>query len=258
MPSDFKRPFSDHSDARPQTAALYTEACRAGDRSSCWIAATLEHWGTSAAAGMVADNCLAGDILSCRALRMAHEDLPGAMGRSDSCDPGGGSSPCDIGVLRKECLAGFVQSCDAFSHPPASSAPDSAVLKARIPALAQAACQARVEQECFVGKKSPAEMRQALEQMCPLVPAACSGLSKFWLDTDRLHARGLAEQACQYGGDGYRGDCLFLAEDYMDGVFPEPVLGRGAALFKKVCDELQNAPWDCQERTAHAAAGSTH
>ncbi|HET7503623.1 MAG TPA: hypothetical protein VFK02_21530, partial [Kofleriaceae bacterium] len=43
-PLDYRRPFESTSHDELELERLYLEACRAGDKPSCWIAATYELW----------------------------------------------------------------------------------------------------------------------------------------------------------------------------------------------------------------------
>jgi hypothetical protein len=241
LPLDYRRPFSDHESARPATASLYLEACSAGDNPSCWIAGQL---GASEARALVRANCVAGDIMSCRAIprgEATDPETPGWAGRGTLCDK---DSPyaqpenkrCGIDDLRRECLAGFPFSCWQMGHGPPDMIPDREALANRVAPLSRAGCQARIGNECnnMSNEYTDAERLLVAERMCPLVVSWCAVLSKHYRNRGELvRARDLAEQHCQYGRD--ISACRRLGADYADRTFPEPVPGRGEALLNWGC-----------------------
>jgi hypothetical protein len=245
LPLDFGRPFSDDSPERSATGALFLEACRAGDNPSCWIARDLGGIDTSYhARTTVRANCLAGDLMSCRALK-SDEDLspevPGWAGRTRICAQGSpDASPaeqrCGIADLRRECLAGLPLSCWSLISTTAKQLPDRESVTAQLARLTHDGCQARIDRECdLVREPTAAERLRIAERLCPLVVSSCAVLSKHYRDRGELaRARDLAEQSCQYGHDTRR--CRLLGKDYVDGVFPEPVPGRGEALLTWACN----------------------
>jgi hypothetical protein len=240
-PLDYSRPFSYHEPQQSATASLYLEACRAGDKPSCWIADEL---GASEAMALVRANCVAGDIMSCRAIprgEAPEPETPGWAGRGPLCEK---ESPeadpeeklCGVDDLRRECLAGFPLSCWFAGGAPPELLSDREALAKRAGPLARAGCQARIDDECanIYNKYTDAETLLIAERMCPLAVHWCGVLSKHYRDKGELvRARDLAEQRCQYGRD--RSVCRELGADYANRIFPEPVPGRGEALLTWAC-----------------------
>jgi hypothetical protein len=246
LPLDFGRPFSDSSAERPATGALFLEACRAGDNPSCWIARDLGGVDTPYHANaIIRANCVAGDLMSCRSLKRDEglsPDTPGWAGRIGICAQGSPSADpeqkrCGIADLRRECLAGFPFSCWWLIAATEEQVPDRELVTARLARLAREGCQARIEAECdliLMREPTAADRLQVAERLCPLVVSSCAVLAKHYLARGELiRARDLAEQSCQYGHDTQR--CRLLGTDYANGVFPEPVTGRGEALLTWAC-----------------------
>jgi len=249
LPLDYRRPFSSSDPERPATVSLYLEACRAGDNPSCWIAREL---GAFEATKIIRANCVAGDIMSCRAILRNEDIAPEASGgRTVLCAED--SKHCGIEDLRRECLAGFPLSCWRIREVPVEELPDRDALAARVAPLARAGCQARIDDECSstFNTYTEAETRLIAERMCPLVVRWCAILSKYYKkEGDLVRARDLAEQSCQYGNDILR--CRQLGTAYVTGEFPEPVPGRGEALLTWGCrsDVAKERDDVCKARAA--------
>jgi len=257
-PLDYRQPFSDHDAERSATVSLYLEACRAGDKPSCWIAGEL---GASAAMALIRANCVAGDMMSCRAIprgEATDPETPGWAGRGPLCEK---ESPdadpeekrCGVGDLRRECLAGFPLSCWIAGNGPPDLLPDREALAKRAGPLARMGCQARIDHECanMYNEYTDAETLRIAERMCPLEFRWCSVLSKHYRDKgELLRARDLEEQICQYGRA--RSACRQLGEDYGNRIFPEPVPGRGEALLTWGCDSESAREFEpvCKARAA--------
>jgi hypothetical protein len=240
VPLDYRRPFSGIDADRPATASLYLAACQAGDNPSCWIAQQL---GSSQATQIVRRNCQAGDTMACRTISHREEtgpEVPGWAGRA-ICQKGSPYAPadqqkCGAEDLRRECLAGFPLSCSRLAGISKEQLPDRDVLVARISPLSRAGCQARLDDECdMVDNYTTSEKVVVAEHMCPLVINWCEVLSKHCQETgESARARDLAELSCQYGNNISR--CRELGTKYANGIFPEPVRGRGEALLSWACD----------------------
>ncbi|MEO7732674.1 MAG: hypothetical protein ABIY55_17020 [Kofleriaceae bacterium] len=235
-PLDYRRPFVIQPE--DETAAnLYLEACREGDKPSCWIAATMDGSGIGRATPRVLENCRAGDVMSCRALpsHLDFGDAPGREGRSERCW-GVPEKTCDLSALRRECEAGFAFSCWwMFQAPP----PDKGLAAHALP-LARAGCRASIENECRMlwssGDAGAADQKLSDDHLCPLRIGECSAaLTRYLKLGDFGRARDVAEQLCQYGGDQSHYNCLTLGEYYVSGTLPEPVHGRGEALISWAC-----------------------
>jgi len=255
-PLDYRRPFV--TVPEDETAAnLYLEACRQGDHPSCWIAATMEGAGIGKATPLVLENCRAGDIMSCRALptHLDFGDAPGREGRSERCS-GAPKKTCDLAALRRECEAGFAFSCWwMFQAPP----PDNELAARALP-LARAGCRASIETDCrllwMLDEATAADHQLSQEHSCPFRIDGCSGVPERYLALGDLgHARDVAEQRCQYGGDQSHHTCLTLGEYYARGTLPEPVHGRGEALISWACtrESFQVLAPTCKARAKQQA-----
>lgn len=270
-PLDYDRPLKAHEADRPATAALYAEACRGGDKQACWIAATLGGWSPAISAA-VHDNCVAGDLLSCRALPRDRSDAvapafpeaPGRAGRSVACGRAAeqpGAPACDLGALRSECTLGFPHSCELASARADPASRDHDALDARQRELARDGCRARIGRECgeqLVGGNA-AEEREIDERMCPLERDWCGNLSLLAQDAgDLVRARDLAERVCQYGAADSANSCVALAGRYLGGELPEPAPRRGEALLTWACSQprMTELRRECAPRTKPAAPRS--
>lgn len=253
---DYGEPFAAAAPDRSAVRALYLQACYAGDHPACWIASAIhphELDDDPQAEARVIDNCRAGDLMSCRAIRRPVEpvdDLPGHVGRSCWCTWVAMRSglrcesyrkPCnaDVGALRQECAQGFPFSCRAASfldwrHDP----PD---LGSRTTALERAGCDRSIEPECsmLTTSKEPAR-RQALQRLCGLAIDRCRDLGKDAYNEeltsptdDPIVARDALERLCQFSPvDERAASCAPIIEMYTDGAAPEPAPGRRAALVR--------------------------
>lgn len=237
MPIDYELPFADRHERREHRVHAAVVACQAGDKRSCWRAmqmAAVEQ--QPALAKTVELNCLAGDVLSCRALPVSPDEryphAPGAAGRSAACEQG--DAACDRSGLRAECSAGFPRSCLALAsirpaepHPPGS-------LSARIDSLTTAGCEAWILAECGSFTLEPAEQIRRETRQCELIGSCNSAGIRAYNAGNYVAARDAYERSCQYDErDSHR--CLGLAEAYLDHRFAEPVPGRGQALLDWEC-----------------------
>lgn len=243
-PLDYERPFVDKPIDRASTFGLLVDACRAGHKPSCWKALTIG--GDKArpeTVTFVAQNCRAGDKLSCRALPSDHgstlrfPELPGALGRSGACEDGG--DDCDIAALEKECEAAFVRSCDqARLLSRDENARDQ--LLARVVELGTQGCDAGLFDDCvaIAGKVGPEQQFEVDRQRCRLERRECRFLAQLMEKQGRSSdARDELERSCQYGGPV---SCLSLGVAYLDHKYPEPVPGRGQALIDHDCEFLRS------------------
>jgi hypothetical protein len=258
-PLDYRRPFVTEPEPQPEdeTAAnLYLEACREGDKPSCWIAATIDGAGIERATPHVLENCRAGDVMSCRALpnHLPFGDAPGREGRSERCQAPG--KTCDLAALRQECEEGFAFSCWwMFQAPPPADR-----LEAHALPLARAGCRATIENDCrllwSIDEASADDHKLSSDQLCPLRISECSGaLTRYLKLGDLGRARDVAEQICQHGGEQSRYNCLGLGEYYVSGTLPEPVQGRGEALISWACtkESFQLLAPTCKARAKQQA-----
>jgi hypothetical protein len=238
---DFRRPFLSPPYNPSELRDLYFAACVNGDRRSCWIAETIA--GASAPAALhelIRNNCLAGDLMSCRGLPVTREgsDLdgtPGEKGRSRECMDSYGEG-CDPQDLRRECEAGFAQSCYRLML--LFPSPEWQALRTRTALLARDGCKAGIGNECSVLGRVPdiseEDHQLVAEQLCTYVRRCVFLFRRHERDGDRVKAAAIYERACQYEDEPWW-SCLWLAEKYLAGEFPEPVPGRGQALVEWVC-----------------------
>jgi hypothetical protein len=237
-PLDYRLPFSRTPYDEIELASLYLEACRAGDKPSCWNGAQIQGWGGldegRPATMQVIENCRSGDLLSCRAMSYLPEvrDGMGAVGRSRTCilHP---DDPCDLDALRRECDAGFPQSCSQLADRSGPGTADREAAMARFASLVMEGCRVRIIYDCL----SLADIEIGsfgLEQICPLDAFACRSLGEvFKKRGDLIRARDLLERDCQYNGGAHA--CIDLGQDYVSGTLPEPFPGRGEALIRWGC-----------------------
>lgn len=241
---DYDRPMVQKPDGLAWVSELYLEACRAGDRRSCWLADSINS--TEATAAMVRDHCLAGDLMSCRAVRSpagAEPDrrLRGWVGRALSCD----GADCEETVrtrcerldcrepMQQECAAGFPVSCwNRDLNTEDQQAYAQAV------ALAREGCRAGILAEChwlWRDGLGGSDLKLAAHQLCTQAAVKC-GVSVFVQDDDRTMSRDAEERACQYGKSVEQdAACFSLIHGYHDRWYREPVPGRGRALAERGC-----------------------
>lgn len=235
-PMDLTLPMAEKPRDRSHTVGLLLEACRAGDHPSCWKAlAVAQDTDRPAITKLVEGNCVAGDMLSCRALPDtpvgAFSGAPGSMGRSEACDDTE-STTCDRKALRTECTAGFPNSCQALMRR-SSPEEDRDALMARMFELSAAGCDAWIGPECARLASHDGDLHQqlAMQRSCDL-ERQCGGAAGVLVSQNQLPlARDLYERSCQYRGVG----CERLAVAYLEGKLPEPVKGRGQALIDWWC-----------------------
>jgi hypothetical protein len=245
-PLDYERPFKAKPWDRGATAKLFGDACQLGDKHACIIAAQLVPLDESGESYRVVEaNCLAGDLMSCRALPLddhapRFRKAPGEMSRRVECQYPHVRAPCDPQALRAECIAGFPAACAdiGFVVPPV---PDADELQDRWPILSMDGCRAGIASECenvdsFRSDSIRFEMSQRL---CELRPDDCAGLGFVYKSrNDPTHARDSFERECQYGGAHQSASCAQLAGAYLDGTLEEPVPGRAQALLDWACPQL--------------------
>jgi hypothetical protein len=181
--------------------------------------------GSDEAAARVRRNCLAGDVMSCRAIGAhtpegSEERFQGWAGRTACAAPG-----CRD-VLRRECEAGFPVSC-------ATQEPDdpllSGPLQVRATMLALEGCRVGILDECaWLAFKSwdRSDRDLGAARLCKLHMELCS----------LTHNADLAEYGCQYGTGEEQDHACFAAErGYYELGQPEPVPGRARALAERRC-----------------------
>lgn len=231
---DYEQPHQDKPHGLEWVSALYLEACRAGDRRSCWLADSTHQ--SEATTAIMRRGCLAGDRLSCRALPENNGDepdrgLPGWAGRSRYCF----HTEC-VEIMRQECEAGFPRSCWRVSDVEDEAMVGAEAIERAI-GLALDACRAGVLEECYslsALTKRGFKAIWAFEQICNL-SANCSAGDRIHSDQP-LRARAALERGCQYGrGDEQELACMRLILGYLQGVYPEPVPGRARALAEWYC-----------------------
>jgi hypothetical protein len=260
VPLDYRRPLLAASLDRTPVRKLFFDACRAGDRRSCWmvdqIADPAHHHLQGyevAAAELVRAHCRTGDLMSCRAMpgstEAVHDELPGWTNRWLPCSHDG----CDTAPLKNDCQAGFPNSCVWLSYQDRGVADSIAASEATV-RLTHAGCAAGIVEECemLYGvnggdslellSMSPdppqlAERRFGAERACALSLVLCNelGVSLLRSDADRDAARDVLERACQYTANPTRQKkyCEMLWFAYTgDGHarLLEPVPGRAIAL----------------------------
>jgi hypothetical protein len=245
-PLDYEQPFKHKPWDRTATSKLFGDACQLGDKHACIVEAQLvplddrgESYHT------VEANCLAGDLMSCRALPLDDHaprfpEAPGAMSRRVECQDLHLPAPCDPQALRAECSAGFPAACGdiGFSFPPP---PDADELKDRWPQLSMEVCRGGIASGCenVGGLRSDSVRFEMAQRLCELRPDDCGGLGLVYESRkDRTQARDSFERECQYGGHQRAGTCARLAGAYLDGTLEEPVPGRAQALLDWACPQL--------------------
>lgn len=211
-PLDYNRPLNGKAWDRSATVQLFHRDCKAGDKRACIVEAEIVPFAArDSVRAIIAENCRAGDQMSCRALP-----------RNDSND--------DDATLRRDCTAGFPGSCIALA---ANEPPDSDAISARAQELAKQGCVAGIALECgmVVGDIASAQ------RLCDLERPACEQLAMLYEDQhDLRRAREERERACQYR-DHDPWPCIGLGNDYLDHKFEEPMTGRGQALLDYGCRE---------------------
>ncbi len=247
FPVDYERPFVEPEYLPLEAHSRYLEACKAGDRRSCWIA--LEVGAPSdavSARALVAANCRDGDQLSCRALPADDESTPGqvglagALGRMPACDAINESSTCDLVGLRRECDEGFPTSCRrlVMSNP---TPQDGVALTSRSVRLADAGCRAGIVLECDILLifHTKGEREHALAKVCELGRRFCGAIAIELLNAgESTKSVAMLEHACQYGISATE-DCLKLGIAYLRKTYVEPVGGRGQQLIDWACARIE-------------------
>jgi hypothetical protein len=235
MRLDYQRPFtSDRYDREPVRERFF-QACRAGDHRSCWMVDTVVnrahspvHAYEAEAQAIVRSNCGAGDMLSCRAVEPnldgLPDGLPGQLGRTFACkfdEPA-----CDVAGLRRECHAGFPESCFFLMY--RVTPPDDRVeLAATALQLTRDGCRVGIPGECELWRSlqddglvtsSPGDRVVVLDQLCTLALSSCKDLGALYLREDLSRARDALERACQLVGyEEFRAEeCLPIWRLYTD------------------------------------------
>jgi hypothetical protein len=247
---DYDRPFIKKPHDLEWVSGLYLQACRAGDRRSCWRADAT--YSSKLTEEMVHRNCLAGDLMSCRALRREpwepdepsepDKRLRGWVGRAIQCD---GPQDCQKEArqkcqeldcweaLQQECADGFPASCWSPLH-----RNDEGAL-ARATELAMEGCQAGLRKECqwlLLHISDHAKWVFAYGHLCHWA-ADCGDLS-YYFKGEPIKVREIRERGCQYGRGTEKGiACEAAWRGYLDGTYPEPVPGRGRALVEWSCKQ---------------------
>lgn len=220
---DYRRPFKGQPDLVLRASELYLEACRAGDRRSCWVSKELRY--SKPAIALMSDNCRAGHLMSCRALPPTVDDatLPGHAGRR--CNTG----ECRE-IFKEECQKGFPRSCFELES---EEGADVTALRARETELATEGCRAGVLDECRfldIIARDEKLSRLVWTQLCQLSVGSCNN-RRF----DRqIEARDLLETACQHGRH-LEIRCALLLSRYVEGTFSEPAPGRAGAIATFLC-----------------------
>lgn len=228
-PVDYTLPFSGPAPLRTVLAARFHEPCIRGDRHACWVEANYSGVNGAGDYTRVAANCRAGDKTSCRALpipvdgQSSYPDLPGAMGRSPACEAPQKLDDCDSDALERECRDGFRISCLAILVYDEDSEPRIRPVFTRV---SEEDCNNDIADACNPLIPALATRTCALTDQCSDL-----GLSLEHLDPTR--ARNALEQDCQYRQ--VKVICAELAVHYLNGKWPEPVVGRGAALWDWSC-----------------------
>lgn len=169
--------------------------------------------------------------MACRAAQRYGLLQPGDLGYFGSIDLGGlpGEEECNEAALAAECKAGFPRSCEMSSDP---------WLQARAAKLAAEGCRVGLVKEC------PIEGTwEDFKWRCWVAPVMCFRFSPKVRDDYPYEParRELAERACRLLG---RDACIYLAAQYADGRFPQPVPGRARALAERFCTPAQLADPD--------------
>lgn len=229
---DYRRPFVQEPDTRKLVGDLYLEACRAGDRSSCWMADAVDP--SERAATALRGGCLAGDLMSCRALRRERSSAPDKRLRGWASHDRTCEAPDCREILRQECEAGFPGSCNALSF----LENDEGRLAARAMTLATEGCRAGLLVECrWLVVKHDGDRELASEQLCSLAGEEC----RFMYTLGPIKARDSFEHGCQYGrGEDQYNSCLFLELGYYEMGYPEPYPGRALEIARWVCERGTN------------------
>jgi hypothetical protein len=227
--TDYQRPFLQKLPDLAWVSDRYLEACEAGDRRSCWLADGIRS--SERAMMMVRSNCLAGDLMSCRALPEDQSDIPdrrlrGWAGRASTCV----MSACEE-ARRQECTAGFPMSC-LRNHTLDEEA------NARAALLTGEGCRAGILQECkWLTLHAPQRSisKMAYERVCSLSGHQCNAVASEYKE-DPARARDALERGCQHT-EGWEQDsmCVELIESYRDNLYQEPVPGRLQALIEWQC-----------------------
>lgn len=227
---NYARPMAGMSRARPESAFWFHELCVRGDHAACRTEAWIrdpDREGDGSAFDVVADECRAGDMMSCRALPpddvlgRGYRDLPGAMSRRLDCRYWPGPS-CDATALRAECAAGFPYACSEAAHTvlrPASAtwtglgvfffteACMAGVPDACRESRAHRNDQAWLEHTCLYNDECDRGLEDSLEHECQYrgIPVACASLAREYRreDSDEYvdqpvwwRARQLEDWAC--------------------------------------------------------------
>lgn len=265
---DYSAPMTPHRrDLRTSAIALYTGACKAGDKRACWLAPAIaigagEFPANNIAVENVARNCRSGNEDSCRALagEWLGERIDLAVATRVCKDDGDGFGCYIAGryerddresqaMLVRGCEAEYPRACSAASRsidetffnradklkreqcatrPLACSKQDAASVQ-----LATVGCERGIIEECLIviryEEADPKAHAIAARQLCAFNGWCPHKIVLDLAGKDLTRVRDAYEHSCQLGSVE---DCRTLKFRYRSGELPEPVSGRGAALEK--------------------------
>ena len=230
---DYRRPFDPREIHYGEVRTMYLAACRAGDRRSCWMVPQLrdpdERVRDGSADDFIAKNCVAGDVMSCRALSSYDQrpGVPGASSRTAACRD---NSQCDLAILDDDCVRGLPNACMLASG--IATEARSAVYHTRFVALAVDGCKQGLLDECqsirmFENSKRARDARiVAATQLCLITAERC-GEASYAVGETTITARDLNEHECQISSRPLRRNlCSELVRQYAAHTYPEPVPNR--------------------------------
>jgi len=238
---DYGRPLVQGPDISRRVGSLYWEACRAGDKRSCWLADVLAHSEQTEVA--VRGNCLAGDLMNCRALELyatseLDKRLRGWAGRTRVC-----RTPECREATRSECADGFPVSCWNLSQDGEPKALERATH------LALEGCRAGLLVECRLLQRTGSITASlfAHERLCTLALEQCRSFSEYDYPDHPEGIRDALERGCQFGtGEEREFSCgMVVYSGYLEGKYPEPVPGRALALGEWYCRLKEPDPTLC-------------
>lgn len=151
----------------------------------------------------------------------SYPDLPGAFGRSPACRSPQ-TAEC-VTALQRECKDGFRISCVSLLVADDKYDDEIRPLYER---FAAEDCHNDIADGCILSLPALASRSCTLRN-------ECFHLSLELEDHDPIGARNALERDCQYGQTKVA--CGLLAHHYLHKDWPEPVAGRGAALWKWAC-----------------------
>jgi hypothetical protein len=229
---NYHRPFDPRDVTYAPIRALYLDACHAGNRRACWMIPQVRDPGTTSRDpsmdDVIANNCAAGDLTSCRALWRYDQrrGVPGWMGRSQCAS----ESSCDLVLVLEECASGLAQSCETATGFDGVSDSQRRTLHARFVELIIDGCRQGLIDECEQVldlrdlRDRPGVRAAAASRVCQLRGDHC--VDAFDKPEDP-GARDLLEHGCQLAAPGIREIlCGQLVFGYARQAWPEPVPNR--------------------------------